>query len=182
MKFWRFENHIISLFLFVQPRIIQKIFSKLFYLIRILGECYHTCEPTCHMLRTRLRLRIQRVPLLLTTTSDCILNFQDLVYRTIFKRPAPDEGFSDSECGSDDDITAIDLATPKHHLCPRASSLPLSKTKTPLNPPTESPMSSPSHGSGSQEIGFRSTKHTEFKAKVAFWAYGTSIRCMATFS
>jgi len=58
------------------------------------------------------------------------------------KRLAPDEGFSDSECGSDDDITAIDLATPEHHLCPRASSLPLSKTKTPLNLPTESPMSS----------------------------------------
>ena len=48
VKFWRFGNHIISLFLFVQPRIIQKIFRKHFYLIRISGECCRTCESTCH--------------------------------------------------------------------------------------------------------------------------------------
>ena len=68
--------------------------------------------------------------------------FQVLIYCTMSKRLTPDEGFSDSECGSDDEVTAIALATPKHHLHPRASSLPLSKTKTPLNHPIESPMSS----------------------------------------
>ena len=66
--------------------------------------------------------------------------FQVLIYCTMSKRLTPDEGFSDSECGSDDEVTAIALATPKHHLHPRASSLPLSKT--PLNHPIESPMSS----------------------------------------